>query len=118
MAMTPGQSELSGVVDRFDFTKTFHGELDGTGKGLMLSAGNPQAGAAGYVAIETVRGRLGSREGGFALQQFGTMHDDSQTMHYEVVPGSGRGELDGISGTIHLTVEDDGTHQYELEYEV
>lgn len=116
--MTPGRPEVEGDVSRYDFTKTFHGEIDGTGIGLMLSCGDPQVGEAGYVAIETVRGRLGSQEGGFALQQFGMMHNGSQTMHFEVVPGSGHGELEGISGTLQLTVEDDGTHRYELEYQV
>ena len=57
----------------------------------MLSAGDLQAGAAGYVAIEIVRGRLGDQEGSFVLQQFGLMHDGSQTLHYDVVPGSGTG---------------------------
>ncbi len=105
-------------MGRFDFTKTFRGDLDGTGAGVMLSCGDPQAGAAGYVAIETLRCQLGSRNGGFALQQLGMMHGGSHTIHYEVVPGSGDGELEGIGGTFHLTVEDDGTHRYELEYEI
>ncbi|MBG6213408.1 MULTISPECIES: DUF3224 domain-containing protein [unclassified Cryobacterium] len=34
------------------------------------------------------------------------------------MPGSGHGELNGITGTFHLTIEDDGTHRYELDYEV
>ncbi|MBO0847337.1 MAG: DUF3224 domain-containing protein [Nocardioides sp.] len=42
------------------------------------------------------------------------MHGGSQTLHYEVVPGSGRGALQGISGTFHLEVQADGTHRYEL----
>jgi hypothetical protein len=46
------------------------------------------------------------------------MHGGSQRLHYEVVPGSGSGALEGIAGSFHLTVEDDGTHRYELEYEV
>jgi len=113
IAMTPGPPEVGGAVGRFDFTKTFHGDLDATGAGVMLSHGDPQTGAAGYVAIETVDGRLGDRSGGFALQQFGLMQHG-----YEVVPGSGHGELAGISGTFHLTVEEDGTHRYTLEYEI
>ncbi len=116
--MTPGQPEVGGAVSRFDFTKTFHGGLDGTGFGVMLSGGDPQAGAAGYVAIETFDGRLDQRSGGFALQQFGTMHDGSHTLHYAVVPGSGHGELEGMTGDFNLTVDDAGTHRYELEYEV
>ncbi|HML00300.1 MAG TPA: DUF3224 domain-containing protein [Acidimicrobiales bacterium] len=53
---------------------------------------------AGYDAIETVSGRVGGRRGSFALQQFATMRDGSRTVHYEVVPGSGDGELTTIAG--------------------
>lgn len=115
--MRPGPAELDGVVSRFDFTKTFEGELAGTGAGLMLSVGDPGTGSAGYVAIETVQGSLAGRDGGFALQQLGTMTGGEQTLHYEVVPGSGTGQLTGITGTLRLTVEEDDTHRYELAYE-
>jgi hypothetical protein len=116
--LAPGRAELDGAVTRFELTKRFHGDFDGSGEGVMLSGGDPEAGTAGYVAIETVRGHLGDREGSFALQQFGTMRAGSQTLHYEVVPGSGDGELTGISGKLHLTIDDKGTHFYELEYEL
>ncbi len=116
--LTPGVAELDGAVGRFELTKRFHGDFEGTGTGVMLSAGDPEAGTAGYVAIEVVKGRLGERQGGFAFQQFGTMHGGSQTLHYEVVPGSGNGELSGISGTLRLTIDADGTHNYELEYDL
>jgi hypothetical protein len=118
VSLTPGVAELDGAVSRFELTKRFHGDFDGTGTGVMLSAGDPQAGTAGYVAIETVKGLLRDLEGGFALQQFGTMSGGHQTLHYEVVPGSGDGELTGISGTLHLTIDEDGTHHYELEYDL
>ncbi len=109
--------------DCFELSKTFHGDLQGTGAGVMLSGGDPQAGAAGYVAIETVDGSLGGRQGSFALQQFGSLHCGSlhcgsQTLHYEVVPGSGSGQLDGLTGILHLNIDEDGTHRYELEYEL
>ncbi|MGZ4617730.1 MAG: DUF3224 domain-containing protein [Frankiaceae bacterium] len=118
VTMQPGAAELDGAVGRFDLSKTFHGDIEGAGIGVMLSGGDPQSGAAGYVAIESVRGRLGEREGGFALQQFGSMYAGSQTLHYEVVPGSGTGELAGIVGTLHLDIEEDGTHRYELTYDL
>lgn len=116
--MTPAPAEVGGAVDRFDFSKTFRGELEGTGSGVMLSCGDPQAGEAGYVAIETAEGRLGDLDGGFALQQLGLMHAGTQTVHYEEAPGSGHGALAGITGTLQLTVEDDGTHRYQLEYDL
>jgi hypothetical protein len=118
VTLTPGTAELDGVVSRFELTKQFHGDLDGSGIGVMLSGGNPQAGTAGYVAIETVSGRLGGLRGSFAIQQFGTMHAGAQTLHYEVVPGSGTGELAGLSGTLRLTIDPDGTHHYELDYDL
>lgn len=116
--MTPAASEIDETVGRYNFTKTFHGNLQASGMGIMLSAGNPQAGEAGYVAIETVRGRLKGKDGGFALQQFGTMHGGTQALQYAVVPGSGHGSLEGITGVFNLTVEDDGTHRYELDYDI
>ncbi len=116
--MQPGRPELEGAVSRFELSKTFYGDLEAVGAGVMLSCGDPQSGSAGYVAIETVRGRLGDREGGFALQQLGLMRAGSQTLHYEVVPGSGDGELQDITGTFHLMVDDDGTHRFELNYEL
>lgn len=116
--LEPGPAELDGAVGRFDLTKTFKGDLQGAGTGVMLSCGDPQSGSAGYVAVETVRGQLGDRQGGFALQQFGTIHGGSQTLHYEVVPGSGEGDLNGITGRLRLTIDSDGTHHYELEYDL
>lgn len=116
--LAPGEAELGGAVTRFELTKRFHGDLVGTGVGVMLSGGDPQIGTAGYVAIEVVSGSLASRRGSFALQQFGTMRAGIQTLHYEVVPGSGDGELTGISGTLQLTIDEHGTHHYVLEYDL
>lgn len=91
IAMTPSAPEISGAVGRLDFAKTWRGDLEGMGSGVLLSCGDPQAGEAGYVAIETIEGRLGDRDGGFTLQQLGSMHGGSPTLHYNVSPGSGRG---------------------------
>jgi hypothetical protein len=110
--------ELDGAAVRLDFSKTFRGDLESKGAGVMLSYGDPRSGSAGYVAIETVSGRLGDRQGGFALQQFGTMHAGAQTLYYEIVPGSGQAGLENITGTLRLAIHADGTHRYQLEYEL
>jgi hypothetical protein len=111
--MTPADAGLSGV-GRFDLTKQWRGDLAGTSTGIMLSGGNPQAAAAGYVAIEVFVGALNGMEGTFALQQFGTMLGDDQRLTYEVVPGSGTGDLAGLTGTVTLSVDD--THRVKLDY--
>lgn len=114
--LRPAEPELDGLVGRFDFDKTFHGDLDARGAGVMLAAGDPGHGSAGYVAVESVTGRLDGVAGGFVLQQLGHLDQGAQTLTYQVVPGSGTGELALITGTLDLTIDDDGTHRYALAY--
>ena len=64
--------DMEGVA-RFSIDKTIHGDLEATTKGEMFTAGDPKAGAAGYVAIETVSGTLAGKSGSFVLQHFATM---------------------------------------------
>jgi hypothetical protein len=111
-------AELDGAVERFALSKTFHGGIEGTSEGVMLSCGDLKSGNAGYGAIETVRGRVGELHGGFALQQFGSMHEGSQLLYYKVVPGSGSDQLSAIAGTLLLNIDADGTHRYELHYDL
>lgn len=107
--------ELDGTAGRFEFTKSWSGGIEGTGRGFMASGGDPQSGSAGYVALELVEGTLDGRSGSFLLQQFGLMDSGGQRLEYAVVPGSGTGELTGLTGTVSLTVEG-GVHQVELDY--
>src|SRR5579859_789744 len=50
-------------LGRFSLEKQLHGDLEGTGQGEMLTAGDPKAGAAGYVAIERLTGSLSGMKG-------------------------------------------------------
>ena len=109
-------SDIPGVA-RFSIDKTIHGDLEATTKGEMLTAGDPKAGAAGYVAIETVTGKLDNKSGSFVLQHFATMDSSGRDMTVKVVPGSGTGELKGISGTFTIIIAD-GKHSYDLEYQL
>lgn len=101
---------------RFSVVKQYHGALDATVKGEMLSYGNPASGEAGYVALEEVTGTLDGRKGTFAMQHWGTMHAGSFELRVEVVPGSGTGELAGIAGTLTITIAAGGKHSYALDY--
>ena len=115
ITMTPGEGVLDGT-GRFDFVKTWSGDLTAEGAGAMFSAGDPAAGAAGYVAIETVRGTLAGRQGGFALLQRGLMLADGISLEYVVAPGSGTGELVGITGTLDLDTSNG--HAWELTFQL
>jgi hypothetical protein len=113
VTITP--QETDDAIARMSIDKTWSGDLSGAGHGLMLSAGDPAQGRAGYVALEVVDGTLHGRSGSFALQQLGVMRDGGQELRYDVVPGSGTGDLTGIDGTLALTIDDRG-HTYELTY--
>ena len=80
----------------------------------MLSYGSPASGNAGYVALERVTGSVKGRAGSFALQQSGTMTAGKPTMSVTVVPGSGSGELTGITG--EMTIDPAAGHAYVLRY--
>jgi hypothetical protein len=102
-------------IARFSGEKEIHGDLEGTSKGEMLSAGDIKSGNAGYVVMEMVTGTLAGKHGSFALQHFATADASGRKMNVIVVPGSGTGDLKGITGTFTIQIED-GKHSYDLEY--
>jgi len=106
------------TLSRFSLDKQFRGDLEGTSKGEMLAAGTPVKGSAGYVAVERVTGVLHGRSGSFVLQHSGTMANGSQQLLISVVPDSGTGELEGLSGTMEIVIAPGGAHSYELTYDL
>ena len=98
--IAPDEATSGTPIGRFALDKQFHGDLVATSKGEMLGAGNPATGTAGYVAIEHVTGTLARHSGSFALQHFGTMEHGNFELTVKVVPGSGTGDLAGISGSM------------------
>ena len=102
-------------LGRMSIDKQFHGELEGTSKGEMLSAGTEVTGSAGYVAIERVSGTLRGRSGTFLLQHSGTMTRGAPQMSVTVVPDSGTGQLAGLAGKMTIEITD-GKHSYEFDY--
>lgn len=102
-------------LGRLSIDKQFHGDLEATSQGEMLSAMGAIKGSAGYVAIERVSGKLADRSGSFVFQHSGTMTRGAPQLSVSVVPDSGSGELTGLSGTMALIIAD-GKHSYEFDY--
>jgi hypothetical protein len=102
-------------VGRMTIEKRFHGDLDATSKGQMLTAGTAIKGSAGYVAIEQVTGTLHGRNGAFVLQHSGTMARGTPHLTITIVPDSGTGQLVGLAGSMTIKIAD-GEHTYVLEY--
>ena len=110
--LTPPPAEGLG---RFSIDKQLTGDLQGFTKGEMFSGGDPRKGIAGYVAIEVFTGTLAGKHGSFALQHSATMDQNGNKMTVIVVPGSGAGDLQGISGTFTIDIAN-GHHSYDLAY--
>jgi hypothetical protein len=111
----PGDYPEEEGLARMVIEKTFEGDLVGTSRGQMLSAMSGVKGSAGYVAIERVSGTLLGKTGSFVLQHSGSMNRGVPTLSVSVVPDSGTGELEGISG--QMTIDRvDGRHSYTFEY--
>lgn len=110
-----GEDPSLASVGRMTIDKQWHGDLEGTSKGVMLTAGTEVKGSAGYVAIEHVTGTLRGKHGSFIFQHSATMTRGAPSLTITVVPDSGAGELVGLTGTLMIIIAD-GKHSYEFEY--
>ena len=113
--LAPYETAEAALLGRLSIDKQFHGDLEGTSRGEMLTAGSSVKGSAGYVAIEHVTGTLQGRSGRFSLQHFGTMTRGAPHLVISIVPDSGTGQLEGIAGTMQIDISG-GKHSYTLEY--
>ncbi|MFE0382319.1 DUF3224 domain-containing protein [Streptomyces inhibens] len=95
----------------------FEGEVVGRSATLFTAAFDQATGGGTYVAMESFTGSLHSHERTFNFAHSATTSGSDRTGEFfTIVPSSGTGELDGISGTGGLTVESDGTHRVWFEY--
>jgi hypothetical protein len=101
--------------------KSFEGDLmaESTAELLMCQADEKDlAAGAGYVASELVTGRIGDRAGTFVMQHWGLSGGAPSRTAGHVVPGSGTGELVGLSGTVEIDVDASGAHKLTMDYDL
>lgn len=99
--------------------KTFAGDVVGTSTVNMLAVSTAGEGGefegAAYVAVEGFSGSVHGREGGCVLVHVASA---SHGMKVAVIPGTGTGDLTGLSGEIAIKRHEDGSHTYTFEYEL
>jgi len=114
--MTPPQDDKNDDgLSRMLLDKQYHGDLEGTGKGQMLTNGIGSNGSGVYVAMEKFTGSLRGRTGSFVLYHTGIMTRGTPQLSVTVVPDSGTGQLEGITGTMKINIVDK-KHSYDFEY--
>lgn len=104
-----------GPIGVLSIDKIFHGDLQGSSVGQMLAFRTPVEGSAGYVAMERVTAVLAGREGAFTLQHNGLMTRGTPELSVVVVPDSGSDGLQGLAGTLEISITQ-GRHDYRLLY--
>jgi hypothetical protein len=109
------EDDAEGTFGRMSIDKQFHGDLEGIGKGQMLTAGSSVKESGVYVAVERITGTLHGRSGSFVVHHRGIMTRGVPQLTITVVPDSGSGELAGLAGTMMIRIVD-GRHFYDFEY--
>ncbi len=117
------EEEVTGPhLSRATVRKTFRGDLVGESTAeLLMCQADPSdlTSGAGYVASERVVARLGGRAGTFVLQHWGLSGGGGpEKAAGHVVPGSGTGELTGLSGEVEISVDANGGHTLTLDYDI
>ncbi|MEO8561516.1 MAG: DUF3224 domain-containing protein [bacterium] len=117
VTLTKQETAPDAAVGRNLLYKEFHGDLEAIAKGEMLAAFEPLTNAGVYVAIDRVSGTLHGKDGSFLIAHRGIANADGQTLEIVIVPGSGTGQLSGITGTMGITIVEK-KHFYSVEYEL
>ena len=78
-------------------TETFGGDIEADGTVRFLQAERAD-GSATFTGIERVTGTVAGKTGSLLLMDFGTLVDGQVEGQFTVVPGSGTGELEGVTG--------------------
>ena len=117
VTITPQDSAPDATVARMLLYKEFHGDLEAIAHGEMMAASEPLTGAGVYVALDRVTGTLQGRSGSFLMAHRGMRSADGQELSIVIVPGSGTGQLTGITGTVGIEIVGK-EHFYSVAYEL
>ena len=103
---------------RASVTNLYHGDVEGEGTAQFLMIYG-EGGSSSYTGLEQVTGTLGGRTGSFVLQHAGTFDATSVTASWQVVPGSGAGDLRGLRGAGGFVAKHGQPETpYTLEYRI
>jgi len=110
-------AEADGVeLSRVHISRTFTGDLEGESAAELMIA--KSEGGGGYLGHDRIAGTLAGKTGTFVFQHTGLMGPDGVTNTGTIVPGTGTGDLEGISGEGTMLADDDGNHTLTLTYEL
>jgi hypothetical protein len=107
--LTLSEQSADPKLGRMAIEKQYHGDLEAAAKGEMLTAQSEMKDSGVYVAVERVTGTLNGKRGSFAMYHSGIMNRGKPELTITVVPDSGTEELQGLTGTMNIKI-DNGKH--------
>ncbi|MTE13253.1 DUF3224 domain-containing protein [Nocardia aurantiaca] len=118
--VTPDPAIATGLpVGISQMEKQFDGEISGRSATLFTAAYDQASGVGTYLAMESFEGSLNGRAGAFNfVHSASTTGTDRTDGFFSIVPGSGTGELAGITGKGDIAIDADGTHRIWFDYEL
>lgn len=102
-------------LTRATVEKSLSGDLEGTSTTVWLMSYGAD-GSADFVGIERVKCTVGGRAGSFVLQHIGRFDDGAARASLVVIPGSGTGDLSGLSGEGSFVADPNGSITLELSF--
>jgi hypothetical protein len=97
-------------IDRARIRKEFTGEMTGTSVANAILYQTPVQ-SGGYAALERITAKIGDREGTFVVQHSGIRDTDGSGPAYgDVVPGSGTGGFEGVTGSMQIAQGESGEY--------
>ena len=112
---TYGEAEGT-ELSQVHISRTFTGDLVGASTAELLIA--KSEGGGGYVGHDRITGTLAGKPGGFVFQHSGLMAPEGVTTAGTIVPGTGTGELAGITGEGTMLADEQGNHTLTLDYQL
>jgi uncharacterized protein DUF3224 len=110
------EQEEGGGLARAVVKQTFSGDIQGEGMAdwLMWYRADKTADFAGYLRVD---GGIGDRSGTLVFQSTGAFDGQEAAGPLEIVPGSGTGDLAGITGRGTFSAPMGGEPSVSLDYD-
>ena len=97
---------------------TYTGDMEAEGKIEYVMAYSTD-GSAHYVGLERIVGKVGDRSGSFVIRHIGHYSGKDTQEEWNIVEGSGTGELEGISGKgMADSSSQEDAHTFTLAYDL
>lgn len=115
---TPWDQGPGAKLSRARVTKSFRGEIEGTSVAELLLANAQDTASRAYVGFERITASIHGRLGSFVLHHTATASVFGHAVSWSIVPDTGTGGLERISGEAQIVQTRNGGHEITLDYEL